>query len=302
MTDRPMARYDDAALEGALGSLARAIDWPTTAPAGAEGVAGGPDIAARVRVRLADPDRRRTSRPWWQGSWRPVRRSLVLALVALLALAIVAGAVGLGLPGLRLILGGGPPPPTPAPTVAPSVGSGASPTASPTPTLPREPGATLGLGELVPIDQVEVLTGIPVRLPADPRLGAPDAVWVDTSKDDQVAYVWASDPELPETNEPGVGLVLMRFDGTTDRGFYEKVIGSGTHMETVEVNGNDGFWIDGDPHFFYYVRDGQQYFDENRRWVGDALIWSDGATTFRIESGLGRDETIAIAESIESGS
>jgi len=286
-----MARYDDVTLEGTLRSLGTAIDWPTATPA-------GPDIASRLRVRLTEPNRRRTTRSWWPGSWRPVRRSLVLALVALLALAIVAGAVGLGLPGLRLILGGGPPP-TPAPTVGPSVAPGATPTSSP--TRPREPGATLGLGKLVELDQVEALTGIPVRLPADLRLGAPDAVYVDVSKNNEVAYVWASGSDLPETIEPGIGLVLMRFDGTTDPGFYEKVIGSGTHLENVDVNGNDGFWVTGDPHFFYYVRDGQQFFDEDRRWVGDALLWSDGATTFRIESALGRDETIAIAESIETG-
>jgi hypothetical protein len=297
MTDRSMARFDDTALEGALRSLSSSIEWPTAAPVAASGAPAGPDIATRVRARLTDPDRRRTRRPWWQGSWRPLRRSLVLALVALLALAIVAGAVGLGLPGLRFIFGGGPPPPTP--TIAPTVAPGATPTS--TPTQPREPGATLGLGELVPLEGVEELTGIPVRLPADPRLGAPDAVWVDVSKNNQVAYVWASDADLPETNEPGVGLVLMRFDGTTDPGFFEKVIGTGTHLEMVQVDGHDGFWITGDPHFFYYVRDGQQYFDEDRRWVGDALIWSDGTTTFRIESGLGRDETVAIAESIESG-
>jgi hypothetical protein len=293
MTDRSMAAFDDAALEGALRALATGVDWPPATPS----APAGPDIATRVRVRLTDPDRRRTTRPWWQGSWRPLRRSLVLALVALLALAIVAGAVGLGLPGLRLILGGGPPSPTPAPTVAPSVAPEATPT--PTPSPPREPGATIGLGEVVPLDQVEALTGIPVRLPADPRLGAPDAVWVDTSKNNQVAYVWTAGADLPETNEPGVGLVLMRFDGTTDPGFYEKVIGTGTHLEPADVGGADGFWITGDPHFFYYVRNGQQFFDENRRWVGDALIWSDGTTTFRIESALGRDETIAIAESIK---
>jgi Domain of unknown function (DUF4367) len=293
MTDRPTARYDDAALVDALRSLADVIDWPTAAPLAPSGVAAGPDIASRVRVRLADTDRRRTGRPWWQGSWRPVRRSLVLALIALLALAVVAGAVGLGLPGLRFILGGAAPSPTPVSTVAP----GATPT--PTPTLPREPGRTLGLGELVGLDQVATLTGIPVRLPADPRLGTPDAVWVDALRKNQVAYVWASDAALPETIERGVGLVLMRFDGTTDEGFYEKLIGGGTHIETVEVDGHDGYWIEGDPHFFYYVRNGETIVDEDRRWVGDALVWSDGTTTFRIESALGRDETIKIAESIE---
>jgi len=293
MTDRPMAAFDDAVLEGALRSLATAIDWPSASPAAPSGVAAGPDVATRVRVRLADPARRRGSRTWWRPAWRPLRRSVVLALAALLALAVVAGAVGLGLPGLRFIFGGSPTPSTPAPTVRP----GASPT--PTPTLPAVPGSAMGVGELVQITEVALRTGIAVRLPTDLRLGAPDSVWVDEARGNQVAYVWASSGALPETNERGVGLVLMRFDGTTDPGFYEKTIGSGTHLEMVDVNGHDGYWIEGDPHFFYYVRDGERFVEENRRWVGDALVWSDGTTTFRIESALGRDETIAIAESIE---
>lgn len=288
-----MAAFDDAALEGALRSLATAIDWPTATRAAPSGVAAGTDIAMRVRVRLADPSRRPIARPWWRPAWRPVRRSVVLALAALLALAVVAGAVGLGLPGLRFIFGDGPTPPTAAPSVRP----GTSPTSTPTP--PTVPGSAMGLGELVAPARVQGLTGIPVRLPADPRLGEPDSVWVDASKGNQVAYVWASSAALPETNERGVGLVLMRFDGTTDPGFYEKMIGSGTHLEMVDVSGHDGYWIEGDPHFFYYVRDGQRFVEENRRWVGDALVWSDGTTTFRIESGLGRDATIAIAESID---
>jgi len=293
MTDRPMAAFDDASLEGALRSLATAIDWPTAAPAAPSDVAAGPDVATQVRVRLTDPTRRRGSRTWWRPAWQPLRRSVVLALAALLALAVVAGAVGLGLPGLRFIFGGSPTPPTPAPTVRP----GASPT--PTPTLPAVPGSAMGLGELVQITEVALRTGIAVRLPTDLRLGAPDSVWVDEARGNQVAYVWASSGALPETTERGVGLVLMRFDGTTDPGFYEKTIGSGTHLEMVDVNGHDGYWIAGDPHFFYYVRDGERFVEENRRWVGDALVWSDGTTTFRIESALGRDATIAIAESIE---
>jgi hypothetical protein len=294
MTDRSMDRYDDATLEGALRSLASAIDWPAAAPTAPSGATAGPDIATRVRVRITEAPHQRPTRPWRRTAWRPLRRSVVLALAALLALAVVAGAVGLGLPGLRFIFGG-PPQPTPTPTA--SASSGAAPT--PTPTLPAVPGSTLGLGELIRLDQVEGLTGIPVHLPTDPRLGQPDSVWVDEGRGNQVAYVWASSPELPQTRERGVGFVLMRFDGTTDPGFYEKVIGSGTHLERVEVDGRDGFWITGDPHFFYYVRDGQQVFDEDRRWVGDALIWSDGTTTFRMESALGRDATIAIAESID---
>ena len=101
MTDRPMARFDDAALEGALRALGSSIDWPTAAPTALSGAPAGPDGATRVRVRLNERGPRRAGparSPWGR---RSLRRSVVLALAALLALAIIAGAAGLGLPGIR---------------------------------------------------------------------------------------------------------------------------------------------------------------------------------------------------------
>jgi hypothetical protein len=296
MTDRPLARRDDEALEGALRSLSSAIAWPTAAPMAPSGATAGPDIATRVRVRIASGERARPTRPWWRPSTRPVRRSLVLAVAALLALAIVAGAVGLGLPGLRFILGEPPasllPSPTPVATATPSD--------LPTPPLPAITGSRLGLGRQVTLDEVEPETGVAVRLPTDERLGPPDTVWIDSSKFDQIAYVWAANDSLPETSERGVGLVLMRFAGRSNAEFYQKVIGTGNTLETVTVDGHDGFWITGEMHFFFYVRpDGSGNVDDTRRWVGDALVWNDGDATYRIESALGRDATIEIAESIE---
>jgi hypothetical protein len=291
MTDLSM-RPDDAGLEAALRSLSTDIAWPPSAPTGADGTPTGPDIATRVRVRLTAADRRRARR-WWSIGGRPVRRSLVLAIVALLALAVVAAAVGLGLPGLRFSFGEPPASLLPSPTP----GGGQAPSA--TPTLPPVTGMKLALGRQVDLDEVEAITGVPLRLPVDDRLGPPDSVWVDPSKADQIAYVWASSPELPESLEPGVGLVLMRFAGLSDNEFYEKAIHTGTKVQLVSVDGRDGYWISGDPHFFFYRRADGRYVDDGRRWVGDALVWNDGTATYRIESALGRDATIALAESLD---
>jgi len=282
MTDQRMrlATLDDAGLEGALRASAGAIDWPSARTPGA------PDIAMRVRVRLVASPPASAARPRSWMPWRPMRRSLALALAALLLLAAIAAAVGLGLPGLRLILGE--PPASPPPSVAPSQ------TAPPGPL-----GSALQLGEQVALDEVDTLTGLPVRLPTDPAIGPPDVVYVDPTRANQVAFVWAASSALPETREPGIGLILMRFDGKTDDGYHQKIIGLGVTAEPVAVDGNDGFWVSGDPHFFFYVRDDGATIDDGRRWVGDALAWTDGATTYRIESALGRDRTIAIAESIE---
>lgn len=293
MTDR-RSTLDDVSLEAALRSLSAEIDWPTATPMTVDGTTTAPDIATHVRARLASREPRRRS---WMFGGRPLRRGLVLALLALLGLAIVAGAVGLGLPGLRITLG------EPPASVLPSATPMASPTGSRTPTaspsLPPIAGMRLLLGRQVTLDQVEPETGIAVRLPKDERLGPPDSVWIDPAKGDQVAYVWKASTDLPETLEPGVGLVLMRFDGANEQAFYDKAIDSGTTLERVKVDGHDGYWISGDPHFFFYTAADGHFVEDSRRWVGDALIWNDGIATYRIESSLGRDATITLADSIQ---
>ena len=283
---RPLAALDDAGLETALRASSVSIAWPTASPAGA------PDVATRVRARIVAGETARRG-PW--RLWRPARRGLVLALAALLVLAAIAGAVGLGLPGLRIILGEprvSPPPSVPFPSV-----TGQSGVPTPTP-IPGAPGSALRLGDPVSLDEVETLTGFPPALPTDPAIGPPDAVYVDRSRSNQVAFVWAPSAALPETRDPGVGLILMRFDGRMDEGYHQKLLGLGVTSEPVRVAGRAGFWISGDPHFFFYVGKDGATIDDDRRWVGDALVWSDGTLTYRIESALGRDATIELAESL----
>ena len=283
---RPLAALDDAGLETALRASSVSIAWPTASPAGA------PDVATRVRARIVAGETARRG-PW--RLWRPARRGLVLALAALLVLAAIAGAVGLGLPGLRIILGE--PRVSPPPSVAVPSGTGQSGVPTPTP-LPGAPGSALRLGDPVSLDEVETLTGFPPVLPTDPAIGPPDAVYVDRSRSNQVAFVWAPSAALPETRDPGVGLILMRFDGRMDEGYHQKLVGLGVTSEPVRVAGRAGFWISGDPHFFFYVGKDGATIDDDRRWVGDALVWSDGTLTYRIEGALGRDATNELAESL----
>lgn len=273
---RPM---DDAELIGGLGDLRDHIAWPAAT--------GIPDPAARVRlaIQAGAVIHGATRTPWW----RMPRRALVIALLALLALAAVAGAVGLGLPGLRLVLGGPSAPPitpTPDTPIASSVA----------------PGSDLGLGELVTLDSARARTGRAIPVFADLPVGAPDAVYLDQDRAGQVALVWAASTTLPETRAAGVGRIVMSFDGTVEPMFFQKALGAGTTIEPVDVVGRRGFWISGDPHLFFYAADDGTVVDE-RRWVGDALIWSDGSTTYRIETAQGRDAALGLARSmVEPGS
>jgi hypothetical protein len=269
-----------AGLEADLRELGRSLAYPAPAP----------DFASRVTQRIAS---RPLTRPWWRGQsrvfGRPVQRALLLAAVLLLVLAAVAGAVGLGLPGLRIIFG------LPA-------GSSPSPLASPTSTEPSvspgAPGSALGLGQTVALEQLDQVAGFHVLRPSDPAIGPPEAAYVDAARANQVSLVWSAGPGLPPTLEPGIGLLLTQFDGRLDDGFFSKAIGTGTTVEPVRVNGREAYWVSGEPHFFFYTGRGGEFVEDPRRWVGDALLWSDGSYTYRLETSLGRDEAIAIASSI----
>ncbi len=280
MTDLSRRSFDDDTLAMALRDLATQIDWPA-----ADAV---PDLATRVRVAIvARPVL--TRRPWW----RPAGRGLAIALLALLAFAAVAGAVALGLPGLRLILADpGAAPPIATPRATPSaVASGTAPPVS-------APGAGLGLGVAMDLDAASAAVGRSILVPSDPSLGPPDAVYVDTGKADAVALVWGPRPDLPATLDPGVGLILMSFDGSLQEEYYLKLLGAGTTVTTSTVGTDRGFWIDGDPHLFFFEDATGEFIHDDRRWVGDALAWSDGTTTFRLETSLGRERAIEIAEGL----
>ena len=290
MADQPLHRLADADLEAALRGLADAIDWPMAGPA----AAGGPDLAASVRSRIeAGEAGARPSRPSWRDvwrSWRPVRRVVAVAVVTLLALAVLAalaGAAGIGLPGLRINLGPAPVSPPPSLSPPPSTGNGPS----------GPPGSGMRLGERVALADLDARAGFPVRWPADPAIGPPDAAYIDDALGGQVTLVWAARPDLPQTLQPGVGLGLSAFRGTVECGFYNKAVSAGTTVQLVMVNGDRSFWLGGAPHFFYYQSPTGQIFDP-RRWVGDALLWSEEPITYRLESALGRDRTIELAESL----
>jgi hypothetical protein len=288
-----LATMPDEELAGALRQLATSIDFPTgpTEP-------GSPDLAARIRRRIE-------LNPLQPSLWRrlglglgagtrarPVRRGLVLALVALLILAAVAGAVGLGLPGLRIIFGE---PPSPQPTAggtlpSQTAASGTTPSATLAPL-----GGSLALGDAVSFADAQRQAGFDVVLPTDPDLGQPDASYLNGQR---VGLIWATRPGLPGTLSPGVGLVISEFRGAVDERYFEKVLGPDTTLTRVTVGGSPGYWISGAPHFFFYIDPNGQAINDDHPTVGDVLLWTKGDVTYRLETSLGMAAAIRLAESL----
>jgi hypothetical protein len=69
----------------------------------------------------------------------------------------------------------------------------------------------------------------------------------------------------------------------------------------VPVSGADGFWLEGAPHLLIQEEDGEIVEHEISRLAANVLIWERGGITYRVESNLGRAETLAIATSMATG-
>lgn len=260
-------------LESALADLGRHVAYPAT-----------PDLATRVRQELAA---RPTRSPLRWAAWLPNQRRLALALVALIALAAAVLAISpdartalaerLGLRGV--LIRDVPARPT-------------SPAASPS------PGARLLLGVPLRLDQARARVTFQIPLPTP--LGAPDEVYLlDTPPGGQIALVYYPRPDLPPANTTGIGLLLTAFQGTVPTGIFGKGIPPGTRVEEVQVNGGPAYWIEGDPHTFFFLDSRGQVRTETTRLAGNVLLWEQGTLTLRLESALSRDQALAIATSTQ---
>jgi hypothetical protein len=287
---RPAFDPDEQALAAELRSLAIWIDFgpgvAATAPS------SDPAHLASLRIQAARDRAARRRRNWrpFAGRLPPVRRSLVLAIVAVALLAAIVGAIGFGVPGIRIFFTGATPTPSGAPTTAPTA---IASTAAPTPSGPL--GADLDLGFLTTTAEAPTLTDFGVPRPTDPAVGPPDTIW---SREGRLTLVWRSGPSMPPTQAPGIGLLLSEFRGSVDRDFFGKMIGTGTTLTPVNVGGSAGYWIAGALHDFFYLDANGRVVNDGRRVVGDPLIWTRGPITFRLETSAGQEAAIRIAESI----
>jgi hypothetical protein len=290
-----LASLSDAELSVALGDLGRSLVVPEP-----------DDLPGSVLRRLEESGAARRSRgAGWTTWWRrfapgnvPLRRALLLAIVAGLILAAVAAALGLGLPGIRISFGPGPsaiPFAVPSAGAAVATGPGASAPASASPTG-ATPGGGLALGRHVSIDEARAAAGYPVGVPGLAGLGPPDAVWLDESGPGPVVtLVWG--PRAGATATDGVGLLLSELPARIDTEFFQKFVGPGTQLEPVVV-GDTGWWITGALHEVAVVgRDGNVRFD-SVRLAGSVLLWSSGPVTFRLETSRGLQDALEIARSV----
>ena len=317
-------------LEQALTDLGRRVAYPPTPDLAASvrrhlADGGQPRqsiwqsvLALPRRPRRPLLPRQRRPRPFWE-SWLPLQRRAALGLVALL---VIVGAVvaispeartavadRLGLRGVQIgqvpaLPASATPtvgtPPGAVRTVVPAVPPATTPLPSASPP-PPSPGVRLGLGQQLTLDQARGRVAFQVLVPN--ALGTPDETYLlSTPAGGQVALVYYPRPDLPEASTTGVGLLLTEFQAdihTVGPIAIGKGLPPGTRLEEVQVNGGRGYWIDGDPHVFFFRDARGQQLSENTRLASNVLLWEQGPLTLRLESSLPKDAALSIAASVQ---
>lgn len=285
---------DDAELIERLGALSRELAWPAT-----------PDLAGRVTAALeAGAGRGRPATGILArlrafvgvghvgggaaGGPRIARRSLVIALIALLAIAVAAAAIGLGVPGIRIELR---PIATPIATPAPGTPGPSSSTAGASPsgaTRATPPGQELG--PIVSLDQARSDAGFGLLVPTAAGYTDPPEVHLTGVRPFSRVTLWY----------PDQATMLTEFLGEIQPDAFQKIVGGGTTVEPVRVGTSEGWWISGAPHELVLLfRDP----DGRTRWqqvtvTGNVLLWQAGAVTLRLETPLDRAAAIAVAMSL----
>ena len=255
-------RMRDEELEATLRDIGGHLDYP--APVA---------MADAVRARLHEP-RRRT----WRIALAPVLATVaVLAIVVTLALpdARAAAREFLHLRGIDIF----PVPSVPA-------------------TLPP-PKITFS-GDRVTLAEARSRMRFAPLLPASAQLGEPDDVYVESlGTSDRLTLVYRQRTGIPVSANAGVSALVVEVRGTLDELLLGKATGPGTRVEAVNVGASRGYWIEGEPHLFFYRDVNGTPQQETLRLAGNTLVWEQGGVTLRLEAQVSRDEAIALASTFK---
>jgi hypothetical protein len=254
-------------LERMLTALPDQVRFPST-----------PDIASRIGTVL--PERRPTVFRR-RTTWYAVAAAILALIVLTAALPGPRRAVAefFGLPGIRI-----------------EIFSRDERQQGP----PEEIGSSLLFGELTTLGEAQDTAPFAIMLPQLEPPHEPDEVYVrDAEGVTAVSLLYVASDDLPQIGTTGVGLLLMEFRTTGDEPFIAKrAMGDGGTFGVITINGREAYWIQNGELMIDSPDLGGSGESGLARRSGNVLIWTDGQTTFRLESMLDRAAAIAIVESL----
>src|SRR5260370_34545257 len=116
-------------------------------------------------------------------------------------------------------------------------------------------GKRLGLGDPTTLAQAQSKVSWHILVPAS--LGQPDEVYLQFPPDGppqgEVTLVYRSRPGLKTSGQTGVAVLITEANGKVDAQMFGKMLGPGTNLEMVTVNGHQGDGISGRRHDFFFM-------------------------------------------------
>lgn len=160
------------------------------------------------------------------------------------------------------------------------------------------PGATVArVDELPPVERIgrlELIGAAVGRAEAERRLGfrlldlgEPDEIHLRG----EVATLVYGDVDRPR-------LLLSETRATVWDQFVKKAAGSETRVEEVTVAGAYGLFLSGAGHDVMFRDSSGEIVAERAFLAGTTLLWNRGDLLLRLEADVGRDEAVALAESV----
>ena len=223
-----------------------------------------PDVTTSVAGQLAESQPRVARRP----------RSLVVAFAVVLAALLAVLAVEpartaifdwLGIGGARIVR------------------------VDELPSLEPAPGLEL-LGDDVSLEEARSRGGFAFAGPPRDE-PAPDEIRITPGL--RVSYVWR------DGGGDRVRLLITQFPGSVDEpGLVKKLVGTGTSLQELDVGGDRAVWIEGGPHFVYFLApDGTVR--EDQGWLaGNTLLVDRDGVTVRVEGDLDRDDAVELVRAM----
>ena len=151
-------------------------------------------------------------------------------------------------------------------------------------------------GERTTLDAARRLVRFTPRVPTSADLGAPDDVFVETvGTTDRLTLVYRKRAGIPVSAGAGVSALVVEARGTVDEALFAKATGPGTRVEPVNVNGGQGYWLEGAPHLFFYRDPSGNIVSDTLRLAGNTLVWVQDGVTIRVEAQVSKERALQLA-------
>lgn len=119
---------------------------------------------------------------------------------------------------------------------------------------------------------------------------APDRVYLGARGTVWFLYGTPERPRLLLSQTP-----LLDVDGPA---LQKKLADMGTTVELVDVDGADGAFLSGEPHFLFLIDETGDTVEESARLAEDVLLWDEDGVAYRLEGNFGREDALRLARSL----